>query len=238
MSSLTSAFDEWDWLLANPRFVRTGSTVAWEGYRPRILPFVVTPDLLGELAENGEYSFQVADGSIFRISYQFDAAGNVLRYGSLGFYKTIDDVSQAVASSPVVPGTEVLDELSLDVATASPAPPLPPSLPASIPWIRLDFDPAAARGVVHAATHLHLSLAESVRAPVAGVPTPKQFVETVISWFYPDDYERAHLDQHGAFINPMRQTKVNELFCPIAAEPTVLEAIHFLIPPAAARAGE
>jgi hypothetical protein len=91
MSSLTSAFDEWDWLLANPRFARRGSTIAWEGFQRRVLPFNITPDHLVELAEAGQYSFQVADGSIFQVTYQFDPQGELVQFASLGFYRTIED---------------------------------------------------------------------------------------------------------------------------------------------------
>jgi hypothetical protein len=118
---------------------------------------------------------------------------------------------------------------------AAQAPIVPPPLPQTIPWIRLDYDPGAARGVVHAASHLHMSLTETVRLPVAGVPTPKQFVEAVVSWFYPDEYAHAHLNQDGQFTNAERQETINALFCAIVAEPAVLNALHVLIPPSSAR---
>jgi len=232
MSSLTAAFDEWDWLLANPRFARRQSTVGWEGFEQRRLPFQVTPEHLAELAERGQYSFQVADGSVFQISYQFDPSGDILRFGSLGFYKAIDNL----ISAPVVDGAsessdETSDSPDVDLAEPQSAPGAQ-----TVPWLRLDFAPSAARGVIHAASHLHVSIAENIRLPVAGVPTPKQFVETVLSWFYPDDYARAHLNQNGEFVDPNRQTGVNALFCAVTAEPAVLNALHLLVPPSAARA--
>jgi hypothetical protein len=234
MSSLTSTFDEWDWLLANPRFARRGSTVAWQGFQRRILPFYVTADHLVELAEAGQYSFQVADGSIFQVTYQFDAAGEIVRYASLGFYKTVDDTVQTQLPDHNVPphGLEfegIQHEASQTPSSAS-------DLPDSIPWLRLDYDPSAMSGVLHAASHLHVSLTDTVRIPVAGVPTPKQFVEAVLGWFYPDEYARAHLDDDGNFSDPGRQTTINELFCAVIAHPpTVLNGLHVMIPPASAR---
>jgi hypothetical protein len=234
MSSLTSTFDEWDWLLANPRFARKGSTIAWEGFHRRKLPFHVTPDHLVELSEAGQYSFQVVDGSIFQLTYQFDQTGEIVLFGSLGFYKTVDDAEMLVAEENVGSDAHIDDDVEIELIQTLNAPPPPPI----IPWLRLDYDPEAARGVIHAASHLHVSLTSTVRLPVAGVPTPKQFVEAVMSWFYPDDYAKAHLDQHGAFTNPERQKNVNEIFCAITAEPMVRDTLHFMIPPSSAREAE
>jgi hypothetical protein len=139
MASLTAAFDEWDWLLANPRFARSESTIGWEGFEQRRLPFQVTPEHLAELAERGQYSFQVADGSVFQISYQFDPTGNILRFGSLGFYKTIDDLISALSPDDADGSTDETSD-SADVDLAEPQSGLDAP---TVPWLRLDFDPGA-----------------------------------------------------------------------------------------------
>jgi hypothetical protein len=59
-----------------------------------------------------------------------------------------------------------------------------------------------------------------------------------MSWFYPDDYAKAHLDEHGSFANAERQKTINELFCAIMAEPMVRGALHLMIPPSSAREAE
>lgn len=59
-----------------------------------------------------------------------------------------------------------------------------------ISWIRFDHAPEGARGVIHSVTHLHTSLSDQVRIPVASLPTPRQFVELICAWFYPEIYEK------------------------------------------------
>lgn len=234
MSSLTSAFDDWDWLLANPRYARSQSRVAWDDFAHHMLPFRVMPEHLVELSETGQYSFQVADGSLFQLIYQFDPTGNVLLYGSLGFYRTLDDPFLSSEHEPEQVGYEgVSDTSELDDKPGAPVEQA--RISETIPWIRLDYDPSAASGCLHPASHLHASIAETVRIAVAGVPTPKQFVEAVFSWFYPDQYRERHLLEDGQFGDPSRQADVNAIVAAIGAEPDVLRAVHLLIPPYASR---
>lgn len=234
MSSLSSAFDDWDWLLANPRYARSQSRVAWEGFAHQMLPFRVMAEHIAELSENGQYSFQVADGSLFQLIYQFDATGNVLNYGSLAFYKTLDEP----LPSPENEAEEIGDDGASGISELDDQPGTlvdQTRVIETIPWIRLDYDPNAANGALHAASHLHASIADSVRIAVAGVPSPKQFVEAVLSWFYPDEYRQRHLLEGGQFSDPGRQADVNEMVAAIVAEPHVLGAVHLLIPPYASR---
>lgn len=224
MSSLTSTFDDWAGLLANPRFARQNSKVGWIGFKRRMLPFRVLPEDLTDLADNKQYSFQVADGSIFQICYQFNDDNTSLLWASLGFYKNQHEIVHDLEWD--------VDSESLDENSTVAKKVYGPSLTAeSIPWIRLDYDPTSTRGVIHTASHLQMSLAENLRLPVAGVPTPKQFVEAVIAWFYPEDYELSHLNTDGSFKNNSRQDDVNSIYTAIAAESNVLKTLHLMIPP-------
>ena len=60
----------------------------------------------------------------------------------------------------------------------------------ALPWLRIDYDPRVAGGVLHAPCHLHVHGAPTVRIPVDRVPTPRAFVEAIAAWFYPQLYAK------------------------------------------------
>jgi hypothetical protein len=79
-----------------------------------------------------------------------------------------------------------------------------------IGWVRLDFDPGSARGVAHTDCHLHLSMFPDSRIPVSKLPTPRQFVEFVISTFYPKIFEEKRLSAQGVYNDDIATlTRVN-----------------------------
>jgi hypothetical protein len=160
VSHLTALWREWRHWLMNPNYVRNGNAVTWAGFESPMLPHEVSWELLAELEGKRQYSFQIVDGSLLRLLYNFDSDGRLIA-GSLGYYAAI--VAEAV------------------------------------PWIRIDYSPTMARGLVHTITHLHTSASTDMRVPMARLPTPKQFVELVCAWFYPQGYEQFRgVGPHGA----------------------------------------
>jgi hypothetical protein len=77
--------------------------------------------------------------------------------------------------------------------------------------LRIDYDPKNHRGIIHSATHLVSSLASSKRRiPVSTIPTPRQFIEMIIAWFYPDKYEEKLLNANGDYKDRSRINRINQ----------------------------
>jgi len=120
------------------------------------------------------------DGSPLQLYYAFDKTGKRVVGASLGFYYS----AQSSDDSSVEPSGEVLP---ISEAERTPG------------WIRLDFDPSANRvDVAHYYCHLHTSISDEMRIPVTGVPTPKQFVDLILCWFYPEVYRSEKLGETGS----------------------------------------
>lgn len=170
---MVSLDQRWPGFFVNPNYIRNGNTITW----PNRTRFDVdtTPDLLITLIEERQFSLQVLeDGSVFQIYYGFDPTGTRVQEASLGFYH---------ADQP-------MDSLG-DPLTEGVTPQITGETPGG--WIRLDYDPAAARDCLHYHSHLHTSLSSEMRIPIWKVPTPKQFVELIVAWFYPQAYRDGRL---------------------------------------------
>jgi hypothetical protein len=76
-------------------------------------------------------------------------------------------------------------------------------------WYRIDYDPYAARNLLHSACHMHLGLFPNTRLVVNSVPTPRQFIEFVIASCYPEAYRRHRLDANGGFKDKIKMYSVN-----------------------------
>lgn len=180
-SHMTSLSGRWPGLFANTNYIRAENEITW----PNRTRFDVetTPDLLAVLIEHRQFSMQVVhDGSVFQLYYGFSRNGGRLAEASLGFF--FSGKSPETIGDPFVEGV------------------MPTGLPETPPgWVRLDFDPPAGTDCLHYHSHLHLSLSPSVRIPVKRVPTPKQFVELIVAWFYPEIYRRHRLP-NGEFELP------------------------------------
>ena len=172
-SHMTSLSGRWPGFFANANYIRADNEITW----PNRINFDVetTPELLATLIEHRQFSMQVVhDGSIFQLYYGFSRTGGRLAEASLGFF--FGGESAETIGDPYVEGV------------------MPTGVPENPPgWVRLDFDPAAGTDCVHYHSHLHLSLSSNVRIPVKRVPTPKQFVELIIAWFYPEIYRQHRL---------------------------------------------
>src|SRR5690606_6401927 len=104
-------------------------------------------------------------------------------------------------------GASVVDEEQMDAEV------LPADLLAEqTSWLRIDFDPGAAKDCLHYHSHLHTNMGADVRIPVKRVPTPKQFVEFVVASFYPEIYRVLRLP-NGEF--QLAESETRELFTEI-----------------------
>lgn len=197
LSQFTALVHEWNGWLLNQRYIRRERSIVWDGFRnpgPR-LPYHATARDLASLADSGQYSFQLPDGSLIQMAYHFDTS-DVLVAASLLF---------CFAGEGVSDDDDVTEE---DYEAAQIEPML--ELEEMVPWIRIDYSPEHGREMIHNECHLHLARFPMTRMGVQGVPTPRQFVEAVTAWFFPDEYARRHLAESGELSDRDRPKRVNE----------------------------
>lgn len=94
---LVSVYQDWGHVLANPRYVRSDRTITWINNSSPRLADPVTPDDISALADDGQYSFQIAeDGSLLQLYYEYeDADDHRIKSASLAYY-----------GAPIAYGTE------------------------------------------------------------------------------------------------------------------------------------
>jgi hypothetical protein len=105
--------------------------------------------------------------------------------------------------------------------------------------VRFDYRETGLDRVLHTDSHLHVSGLPGTRFAVAGLLTPKQFIEFIIGHFYPGIYESARLTQDLAFNDVIDAINANCFDC--GAQPADLyqRIIHLRIPtPVAQRVRE
>ncbi len=134
------------------------------------------------LRDNEMYSFELLDGSLVQIFYEFNAA-DVLVAATLSFFKYERQYEKFDYGNCLAYDVEANMEYDLCPYTSC--------YPNS--WIRLDFS-SIKFGVVHNDVHLHSNLMKDCRIPVTSIPTPQLFIETILVWFYSDSYKKKYLN--------------------------------------------
>jgi hypothetical protein len=226
--------------LANPRGIRKGSQITWDNYIPRVLKIPIMASDVIDLTNTGQYTFQMAvDGSLIQIYYQYDSRGHELQSASLAFYSissyeydeitglsgyqvektqnNIDDTDEDTNSEEIF--DEALDQMQLSPLRNNP-----------INWLRIDYDPEHAKGVLHHDCHMHLSAFPYARLAIAGVPTPRQFVELVIALCYPKIYEEHRLNSEGQYTNENQILTINSGCVPLRNHNVFRQMAHLRIP--------
>jgi hypothetical protein len=231
-AEMRSLVTDWDGVLLNPRWVRRDNELTWEERSGLWLPTRMTREALADVARRGQYSFQIDDGSLLQMWYLFAADKTTLRSATLGYYRN-EPSRDAEVNAPrdQQPGTELAPDHEVTADNGEPA---DGAVEAEVEgseveqtddgevvttevdaandplaWLRIDYDPSAFRGCIHEKCHMHVSLSGDMRVGVRGVPSPRQFVEAVMSWFYPDEYEARHLDDQGKHKDGERVAWVN-----------------------------
>jgi hypothetical protein len=188
-SQLIAVFVDWRGVLKDPQYIRRGNEITWSNAVHAILPDKLTRAETIELSRSGQFTFRISeDDSILQISYVFAQTGD-LECARLAYYQ--------VGSSYQV------DE-AIDVYPSEDEPSDTP-----INWIRFDYVRTQRRRVLHMDSHLHVSGLPGMRIAVEGVPTPKQFVEFVISHFYANTYESFRLHGDQQFISTDQIDQIN-----------------------------
>lgn len=192
LGMLIAVYNDWGGILANPNFIRANHEITWPN-RERIE--VTEPADIIALAEKRQYSFQTADdGSLIQMYYKFESNAGVVTAASLAYYGAPPSETQPDPSNE----DNITQRLSISTEFPSPK------------WLRIDFDPASARGILHHECHLHLSSFPSSRLMVRGLPTPRQFVEFVLALCHSTNYENHRLDEAGAYRDRPHMDSINE----------------------------
>jgi hypothetical protein len=240
---LIGAYIDWSHILANPQYVRIdardGPHISWNNRTPRMLKHPVLASDITYLADNGQYTFQILeDGSIIQIYYKYDAKGNELRSARLAFYSAKTDAfvigtNERIFSSTDGEATERsededdLNNISEFIEyTARPS----TLIDGSVSWLRIEYEPKDAKGILHHDCHMHFSAFPYSRFVVAGVPTPVQFIEFVMAFCYPEIYKEHRLNAQGNYVNEEKITAINSTCFPMTESIVFSQIAHFRIP--------
>lgn len=101
-----------------------------------------------------------------------------------------------------------------------------------VTWFRVDYTSSGSQQVLHTDCHLHLSAFPRARIPMAGLPSPKQFVEFVMATCYPEAYNEHRLNEHGAFRDENQIDNLNETRFECGSDPNrvFLRVAHIRMP--------
>ena len=235
--SIIACAQDWQGVLINPRYMRDDYKISWAERASGNNRGIVRQGHVLELAETGQYSFQFADdGSIMQLYYEFgrdsgSLVGARLAYFNAGGGESLDKEESGLVEPLGTYGWDEGDGV-YDVPGGLEGP--------AVGWIRLEFDPlAATKGIVHPPCHLHIGGFPDARLIVNGVPTPRQFVEFVISSFYPEVYRQKRLSEqtvsnastrNWVFREPQRMTELNADGFAVESEPMYQLLCHFRVP--------
>jgi len=245
---LTSVYLDWEHVLANPNGIRKGSQITWDNYIPQVLKQPIMASDVIDLFNKGQYTFQVTiDGSLIQMFYQYEARGNALKSASLAFYSSVSynqviDEDENSLQSPLTfqPDLEAeindIDSPNTDILSREYSgemfggPKLDTLRDEPISWLRIDYDPEHARGVLHHDCHMHLSAFPYARLVMSGIPTPKQFIEFIMALCYPKVYQKHRLNDRGQYINEEHILTINSDSVLLAEHKIYRQMTHFCIP--------
>jgi len=208
---LQASYIDWDGLFKDPNYFRTNAAVSWRDAAGLVLNDPVTVGVIRDLSNRRQFSFRVAsDDSLVQLGYRFDREGE-LTAARLAFYK--------------LPTPEITDDLAV-------RPALDDDPSNQVSWLRLDFIEAINVRVGHTPCHVHLCGFPSVRFAVFGVPSPSQFIEFIVSHFYPAEYASARLAPDGTFDNYEKINRINGRATKAGLEPRkLLRCLPHLVTP-------
>jgi Uncharacterized conserved protein (DUF2290) len=218
-AQLRSAFIDWEGVLKDPQYIKRDHVITWPNAPAPILREPIHPGDISRLGEAGHFSCRIAhDDSIVQVFYDFADDLRTVRSARLAYYglpASVDGSDAGETEHPVEP----LDLPRMD-------------LTASAAWFRIDYRNDGSVRILHPDCHLHVSGFPDTRFAVAGLPTPKQFIEFVISHKYPETYSKHRLLDDGRYREEHKIDNINEDVFPCGVTPHELyrRVPHFRIP--------
>jgi hypothetical protein len=211
-------FTDWEGFLANKNCTLRRNIVSWPNCALTILD-EVTWDTVSDLASSKQYSFQLSDGSIVQMLYDFSTRGAELKSAMLAYYENHKQEE---------PDEETEGEvLPLDESPVA----LKPK------WLRMDFEVKHDSNSIHAHCHLHLSGFPDTRISCAGVPGPRQFLESLLAWLYPNHYRETVLSQEHEALKT-RHVDINRICLPLTPREHFNSLLHLALPPSVRYPGD
>jgi len=208
---VNKCFTDWPGFLANKNATLRGKVVAWPNYVPSIEK-TVTWETVSLLASNRQYSFQLLDGSIIQMLYDFSGPQSELKSAMLAYYENrVEDEIDEDTEGEVIPLDDALNSS-------------PPK------WLRMDFTGGEDGSRIHADCHLHLSGFPDTRISCAGVPGPRQFLESLFAWLYPGHYRNTVLCQPEEDLK-IRFVEVNRVCIHAEKREQFNSLLHLALPP-------
>lgn len=235
--SVSAAYQDWSDHLNDPRYIRQSNTITWHDYdneKARVASTVKISDVL-RLTNDKQFTFQVIeDEALIQLYYAFDRHGKTLREANLAYYNSgatstqnVSDMqdSDLLQEARTLQDKALYQELYLDLLHINPTGDVP------VNWLRIDFAPDDARGVLHHDCHMHISGFPHARLAVMGVPTPRQFIEFIMALCYPHIY-RIHreLDENGSYPNEDTVISINTPSIPLENTSLSRSMTHVCVP--------
>ena len=174
MGQLTSVLVEWNGFLKDPQYIRNNELVTWSNSHVTMLPENITKAETLKLSQQRQFTFRISlDDSVLQLTYRFfDGA---VKEARLAYYEV------------------GLSDSDTELGDVHPPTELDFDQPAR--WVRFDYRDSGLERVLHTDSHLHVSGLPGTRFAVAGLLTPKQFIEFIVAHFYPDIYKRFRLEE-------------------------------------------
>ena len=97
-------------------------------------------------------------------------------------------------------------------------------------WVRMDFSKGSQSSIIHTDCHLHLSGFPDTRIARAGVPGPRQFLESLFAWLYPTYYRTRILDKVEGDLR-QRAIDVNRVCLKLLPREHFNSLLHLALPP-------
>ncbi len=235
--------------MANPNYIRssttTGQCITWANRTPGIIKHPVLASHVSRLFREGQFTFQVAeDGSLIQIYYQYNRKGELITSARLAFYSAQSNEQKAIDTSnlsktaiedatdaPTLPENIDIDNKLNDYHEDTPSKiDLTSSRDAPVSWLRIEYEPTAARGILHYDCHMHFTSFPHSRFIVAGIPSPAQFIEFIAAFCYPESYKKHRLDELGQYISSEKIDAVNAACFPLIYSTLFDQIAHFRIP--------
>jgi len=190
--SLKTTLLAWPHLFVNRRDKKDEENhkISWSNYTRRNLVNNIRRSDLIEMANTGQYSFQmITDGSLFQLYYEFNNYDQILSVANLAYYSTgelsLDNFQELQYLDNC--STEPDHAISMSESSDCSENPL-------IAWMRIDYSPHNYCRPLHHSCHFHFSQFPNARISLNAVPSPRQFIEFIIALNYPHLYTTYRLN--------------------------------------------
>lgn len=227
---------DWSGILLNPNYLQDSHTMTWNNYLSTMVPEHLRFEDVAALSKARQYSFQLSvDGSLFQFYYAYDRHNRAISEARIAYY----EANGAGFSGDISVAHQAEAAHSDDESTAGPLPVLGQDEPdprgtqldkRGPRWFRIDFRANGPKSILHHTCHLHLGGFPGSRLVVAGLPTPKQFVEFVFCCCYPDLYRSIRLNAEGGWRDQRKIENINAMKVPSPPNVLFQQITHLRIP--------